>query len=392
MAAVLEASLSQALQASTDACELPKLHQRKEGRSESEGSASTASSIAVCEQSSESELDTSKVRSGLSLSTLMEAVEIGTWQPDRFEMEAKLMDAPRNHGSVLRMFDTLDSGYVAVKQMPRDWVCSSHAEFVQQHSEETERPWVDFACLKFLSGIRYPYTCRLVGIFSDESYTNMVMGLASEGDLFSWSSDLDVDPGPEREELCRPIAFQVLDAVRHLHDLGLVHRDISAENILLHGEGERDELKVQLIDFGMCTPCRLSQGLPRGKPSYQAPEVHGGEAYDGFLSDTFSTGVVLYMLLMQQYPWLSTKPGGCKAFEFYSRRGMPALLGKHKHPRFKTPMVQHTTEPLISLLARLLATDPAERLSLGEHAFLEEPDRGSVWQEPWVHGTDPQDT
>merc|ERR1719199_816037 len=94
----------------------------------------------------------------------------------------------------------------------------------------------------------------------------------------------------------------------------VVHRDISLENILLTSSG-KDNPSVKLIDFGMASTGRIFRNSPRGKASYEAPEMRNGGEYDAFLSDSFAAGVVVYGLLLKDYPWLSTKPGQCKRFE-----------------------------------------------------------------------------
>ena len=101
-----------------------------------------------------------------------------------------------------------------------------------------------------------------------------------------------------------PIVGQIFTAVCWLHDLGVAHRDLSLENILLTDNG--GSMQVKLIDFGMSTTQRVCKRELRGKQSYQAPEMHGPE-YDAFLADEFALGVVLFAMAVQDYPWTSTK-------------------------------------------------------------------------------------
>lgn len=69
-------------------------------------------------------------------------------------------------------------------------------------------------------------------------------------------------PGVQRELLIRPVASDLLDAVRWLHDLGVAHRDLSMENVLL--AREEGGLRPKLIDFGMATLSRETRGeVPR---------------------------------------------------------------------------------------------------------------------------------
>lgn len=90
-------------------------------------------------------------------------------------------------------------------------------------------------------------------------------GPGPEGDLFEWCFRPTVPaPGVEREAHMRPIVAQLLVAVRWLHGLGIAHRDLSLENVLLEDSGA--ELRVKLIDFGMATMKRKVRSVsPKSK-------------------------------------------------------------------------------------------------------------------------------
>jgi serine/threonine protein kinase len=79
------------------------------------------------------------------------------------------------------------------------------------------------------------------------------------------------------------------------HELSLVHRDVSPQNILVSFEGE-----VKLIDFGIAkaagTGPKTQAGILKGKFGYMSPEQVRGLPVDR-RSDVFSCGVVLYELL-----------------------------------------------------------------------------------------------
>jgi serine/threonine protein kinase len=86
------------------------------------------------------------------------------------------------------------------------------------------------------------------------------------------------------EERARRLAQQLLGAIAHLKEYRIVHRDIKADNVMLNGEGEGENMV--LIDFGQCLDCAKYQldgfkmplpiNMPRGgAPNYLAPEVVG---------------------------------------------------------------------------------------------------------------------
>mmetsp|Transcript_90697 Transcript_90697/g.261361 ORF Transcript_90697/g.261361 Transcript_90697/m.261361 type:complete len:263 (-) Transcript_90697:527-1315(-) len=246
------------------------------------------------------------------------------------------------------------------------------------------------ACMAYLCRERFPYVCEFKGVFRDSQVTRLVMSFAPDGDLFTWSSATAhlAAPGPAREALMRPLIAQIFDATRWLHDLSIVHGDLSMENILVTkcaGAG----LKVQLIDFGNATLQRYLPGSRIvGKDAYRAPEtMNRMSEYDGFLSDTFALGVVMFGSLFMGFPWRSTCDAACPcpAFEYFRATGFRAFAKKRKIPS-GGKVCECTTEAAAVLLEGLLATDPTSRLTLGEAAWSEASPRPSVWQQAWLRG------
>src|SRR6266849_4808028 len=86
--------------------------------------------------------------------------------------------------------------------------------------------------------------------------------------------------------------------------LGLVHRDISPDNILVHRNGS-----AKVVDFGIAKAANSSgatrTGTLKGKVAYMPPEQLRGETLDR-RTDVFALGVVLYELLAGRRPWEGT--------------------------------------------------------------------------------------
>merc|ERR1712070_175170 len=213
--------------------------------------------------------------------------------------------------------------------MPNSWMCGNQQEFCATYPRETEFPWQDIGCNRYLNSVGFPFACELLGVYRDSEYTCVATSFCGEGDLFAWSCKLTVSPGRDREVLFQPFARQLAYGVRRLHELAIVHRDLSLENVLMTKLETDGSCEIRIIDFGMASTERYFKNTVRGKSSYQGPELHiPEEENDAFLSDAFAVGVIIYSALFKDYPWLSTRPGSCKSFEFVRKYGFRKYIGK----------------------------------------------------------------
>lgn len=118
----------------------------------------------------------------------------------------------------------------------------------------------------------------------------------SSMDLFDY---IELNEHISETEIQR-IFKQVALAVKHIHDLGIVHRDIKDENILLDESGS-----VSLIDFGSAAYFRKGRTFDTfgGTLDYCAPEILKGMAYEGPPQDIWSLGTLLYTLVYRENPF-----------------------------------------------------------------------------------------
>jgi serine/threonine protein kinase len=290
---------------------------------------------------------------------------LAQWKSQNYKLERQLQAAERNYGSVFLARSLENGSSFAVKVMPVRWTTSSLEEFDVTHPTSEERPWVDIGIVAHLSLRGFPYVCDMRGVFLEDRCLYCVSELGTEGDFFHWTQSLP-EPGRTREALIRPVSVQILSAVRSLHDLGIAHRDLSLENIIITKQGD-GEIKVKIIDFGMAVLERRGTTTDISKPSYQAPEMHRNTSYDTFLSDIFAVGVALFAATTSQYPWKSTKPKDCVHFDFASAHGLCKYMQRRKI--MGTPLSNLLTPPLIELLKGLLCLDPCDRFTLGEDCW-----------------------
>ncbi len=126
--------------------------------------------------------------------------------------------------------------------------------------------------------------------------------------------------GPMPPRLTVEICIQALTGLEHLHSMGLIHRDISPENIML-SQDHHGKLLVKVIDFGIAKQLQEGdggQGLTQtgmflGKLKYASPEQAGFLKEDEHLdarSDLYSFGIVMYEMLAGRAPFQATNPHG----------------------------------------------------------------------------------
>jgi len=226
----------------------------------------------------------------------------------------------------------------------------------------------------------------------------LVMEAARGGELFDYVVKREGLKEPESA----PLFAQLCDAVRTAHSLGVVHRDLKLENVLLvhdkkvvaaaiaAGEtGASSKQAIKLIDWGLAHQHALTsdgQILPEklhsrcGSRSYMAPEVTNREisgtiGYDGFAADTWSLGVCLFAMHLAFFPFEQANP----EVDWRARRvveaqkagksTMQTILGFYPQ---KAPN-GGLSDGLIALLDKMLIFDPKKRVSLQE-----------VLESPWV--------
>lgn len=102
------------------------------------------------------------------------------------------------------------------------------------------------------------------------------------------------------------IAEQILLALRHAHERGLVHRDVKPHNILITTDG-----RVKVTDFGIARAASGSgiteTGIVLGSVHYFSPEQAKGQAV-GVQSDLYSLGVLLYEMVTGKLPFEGDTP------------------------------------------------------------------------------------
>ncbi|XP_057212925.1 calcium/calmodulin-dependent protein kinase type 1 isoform X2 [Triplophysa rosa] len=173
--------------------------------------------------------------------------------------------------------------------------------------------------------------------------------------------DRILERGSYTEKDASRVIFQVLNAVKYLHQLGIVHRDLKPENLLY--ETPLEDSKIVISDFGLSK--MEDQGALStacGTPAYVAPELLQQKTYSKEV-DIWAIGVITFILLCGYPPFYDDNDT-----QLYK------LIMKAEY-EFDSPYWDDISDSAKDFILHLLQKDPAERFD-GDQAL----------QHPWISG------
>lgn len=229
-----------------------------------------------------------------------------------------------------------------------------------------------------LKAVKHPHIVELVDVFEKERFLFLILECIQGGELFSALADPRVTV---TEGSVATVGRQLFAALRHLHDLNVVHRDVKAENILLTSyPAQTNRWHIKLIDFGLAmrveSPACLFQlcrdhdahceELICGTAYYCSPEVWINDYTPKV--DVWAAGVVLYLILLGNYPFYDADPSVLESM----------ICNLDKVPTFRAACQKECPDYQISpgakrTLAELLAKEPENR-----------PHAAAALQLPWL--------
>ncbi|KAI4457144.1 ovarian-specific serine/threonine-protein kinase lok-related [Holotrichia oblita] len=159
--------------------------------------------------------------------------------------------------------------------------------------------------------------------------------------------------------------YQILLAVSYLHDNGIIHRDIKADNILLK-EKDNPNTIVKISDFGLAKILEQESvaNTRCGTPNYIAPEILDKNKifYDRKV-DIWSMGVLLYLMLSQELPFIASDIST-----------LNKLIKKGRYS-MKKPIWDEISTEAKDLIQKMLNISPEERIHLeviSDHPWIDQ--------------------
>ncbi|KAI1905400.1 hypothetical protein AGOR_G00015790 [Albula goreensis] len=198
--------------------------------------------------------------------------------------------------------------------------------------------------------LKHSNIVRLHDSISEEGFHYLLFDLVTGGELFE---DIVAREYYSEADASHCIQ-QILEAVLHCHQMGVVHRDLKPENLLLASKCKN--AAVKLADFGLAIEVQGEQqawfGFA-GTPGYLSPEVLRKEAY-GKPVDIWACGVILYILLVGYPPFWD---------EDQHKLYQQIKAGAYDFP---SPEWDTVTPEAKNLINQMLTINPAKRISAQE--------------------------
>jgi serine/threonine protein kinase len=236
-------------------------------------------------------------------------------------------------GDVYKGYEEALDRFAAIKVLPADM--GQQADFIKRFHAEAAA----------IAKLDHPNVIRIYYTGEDQGYHFFAMQYV-EGQSLSelLARRKQLTPG---EML--PIVEQCLAGLGAVHQLGLVHRDVKPGNILLDQRSNR----VLVTDFGLVKLAQAKNqmtvtGMVMGTADYIAPEQARGQEID-HRADLYAVGVLMYQILSGRLPFTADTP--------------TAMMFQHAYepPPPLESVAPELPAPLVRLVMKLLAKDPADR-------------------------------
>ena len=186
---------------------------------------------------------------------------------------------------VYKAYDSLDDKIVAIKILKDEFL--GNEEFIRRFKNES----------KAIAVLSHPNIVKVYDVSFGDRIQYIVMEYIDGITLKEYIGQQNNLPWKEAVHF----TVQILQALQHAHEKGIVHRDVKPQNIMLLQDGT-----IKVTDFGIArisnTETRTMTNKAIGSVHYIAPEQAKGGVTDN-KADIYSVGVMLYEMLTGQLPF-----------------------------------------------------------------------------------------
>ena len=191
---------------------------------------------------------------------------------DRYQIEATLGQG--GSGTVHRAWDSVLGEPIAIKILRPD--------------RARERSWIMRLAreVKVARAIRHPNVCRVFELGHADGHWFVTMELGTAGTLRALLHEGGSAQRPLSERL--EDARAICAGLAAIHAVGIIHRDVTPQNLLRMGDG-----RLVISDFGLAIELTATTTLHGGTPNYMPPETMLGRRADQ-RSDVWQLGVILH--------------------------------------------------------------------------------------------------